>query len=29
VKQVNPAPVVDEAARKLLFGQDAGTVGRS
>jgi len=26
VKQVNPAPVVDEAARKLLFGQDAKTV---
>ncbi len=26
VAQINPAPVVDEAAKKLLFGQDASTV---
>ncbi len=26
VKQVNPAPVVDDAARRLLFGQGAGNV---
>jgi GST-like protein len=25
-KAINPAPVVDENARKVLFGQDAGTV---
>ena len=25
-KEINPAPVVDEAAKKVLFGQDAGTV---
>ena len=26
VESINPAPVVDEAAKKVLFGQDAGTV---
>ena len=26
VEKINPAPVVDEAAKKVLFGQDAGTV---
>jgi GST-like protein len=25
-KQVNPAPVVDDDAKRILFGQDAGTV---
>ena len=24
--EVNPAPVMDEAAKKVLFGQDASTV---
>jgi GST-like protein len=27
-EQINPAPVLDEAARKILFGQDAGAVKR-
>jgi GST-like protein len=26
VEKINPAPVVDDAAKKVLFGQDAGTV---
>ena len=26
--QINPAPVMDEAARKVLFGQDAAVVKR-
>jgi GST-like protein len=26
VEKINPAPVVDEAAKKVLFGQDASTV---
>jgi GST-like protein len=25
-QEINPAPVVDEAAKKVLFGQDASTV---
>lgn len=29
VKQVNPAPVVDDAARRLLFGQDAGNAKKA
>jgi GST-like protein len=27
-KSINGAPVVDEAARRVLFGQDAATVTR-
>jgi len=26
--QINPAPVMDEAARRVLFGQDAAVVKR-
>ena len=27
-EQINPKPVMDEAAKKVMFGQDANTVTR-